>query len=239
VNLKGYFGVKRLGDITWSHAVNSREKLDRTLADPKVMIVESDMRVSQSGEVVAVHPPETESDLAVGELIEKVAQSHKGLKLDFKDQGAVERVLRILGLLGQDRPVILNGDILQGNGAKDPGVEAGVFLRLCSEGYPVGLLSIGWTTMADPNLPYTQQNVEEMARLAEGVGEATFPARACLLPNSWPALTWLLGQGNHSLTVWNNEPVGPELIDWIKENTDPDKTMYDFIDERRESVRLW
>jgi len=239
--LEEKFNVAQPGDTTWSHAVNSREKLARFLNNPAAMFIESDIRLSLSQCVpVAVHPPETESDLLFTELVDKMRESKQGLKLDFKDPEILIGCLEALGRAPLSQPVLLNADILQGNGANPSKFSASGFLELCKRYYPDGILSIGWTTTANPELGYTAQNIDAMIELCKGLQEVTFPVRACLLPNSWAELQRLMkGKEGYTLTVWNNEPVSDELRDWIRKNTDPAKTFYDFIDEKKDPLKLW
>ena len=106
--------------------------------------------------------------------------------------------------------------------------------------YPSGILSIGWTTTANPELGYTPENIDAMLALCKDLPEVTFPVRACLLPNSGTHLQRLIkNKEGYTLTVWNNEPVSNELRDWIKTDTDPAKTFYDFIDENKDPLKLW
>lgn len=236
------YGVTQPGDVSWSHAVNSREKLGRFLNNSAAMIIESDIRISPKGIPVAAHPPETESNLSFDMLIATMRKSKQGLKLDFKDS---EILAACLGKLQREQtrlsqPIFLNADILQGNGAHPSKFSAVGFLALCRTFYPSGILSIGWTTVANPQKGYTAKNVDEMLHLSHKLKrEVTFPVRACLLPGSWKELRRLLDQDGRTLTVWNNEPVNDELRDWIKNNTDPERTFYDFIDEEKDSLKLW
>jgi len=237
--LKKEYGVTRAGDVPWSHAVNSREKLDRCLSDPKAMFVESDIRISKSGVAVAAHPPETESDLTFDELISRMRESKQGLKLDFKDPEILAGCLEKLAMAKLSQPVLLNADILRGNGANPSKFSAVGFLALCKKYYPAGALSLGWTTVADLEEGYTKRNVDDMIELCRDISEATFPVRACLMPNSYGELKRLIAQGGYTLTVWNNESVSDELKDWMKKNTDPEKTFYDFVDDDKEPLRLF
>ncbi len=232
-------GIKRPGDVRWSHAVNSREKLERFLQDKQVLFIESDIRVSRNGTIVTAHPPETESDLTFDELISGISTSTKGLKLDFKDPEVLIPCLERLKKSDLSQPVFLNADILQGNGANPSKFSAVSFIALCKKYYPEGILSLGWTTTADPNLSYTKEIVDEMLRLCEGIPQVTFPVRACLLPNSWEQVSRLIEDGGYTLTVWNNEPIDTVLKNWIQNNTNPEKTFYDFIDEEKNPLQLW
>lgn len=236
---KSEFGVGTPGEVTWSHAVNSNEKLDRILADPGIMMIESDIRVNNSGVAVAVHPPETESDLSFEELISKLKDSNKGFKADFKDPEILIICLKLLAESKLNQPVLLNADILQGNGANISKFSPAAFISLCQEHLPSAILSIGWTTVADPAYGYTSEQAEEMSRLSEQLVEVTYPVRACLLPNSWDNLLSLIQPEGRTLSIWNNEPVDDELRDFIRANTDPEKTFYDFIDDNKEPLKLW
>ncbi len=233
------YGTAVPGEILWSHAVNDTAKLQRVLDDNTVMIIESDIRISSDKQIIAAHPPALDSDLTLAGLLTAVKNSSKGLKLDFKDPEAVIPSLKALGDLGLENPVILNADILQGNGAAQSRFEAGIFISACQGLYPNGFLSLGWTTLADTGYPYTANNINEMLEICTGFSTVTFPVRACLVPSSWPELQRLIAKDGYTLSIWNNEPVSIELQNWIHSNTDTRKTFYDFIDENKEPLRFW
>lgn len=235
---KSEYGVQTPGEVMWSHAVNSIAKLKRSVENPEIMFIESDIRMSSQGKVVCVHPPEVDSDLTIEYLLEQMKKSKQGLKLDFKDSETVAPTLELLKAAGFKQPVMLNADILQGNGANLSKFDAKEFIKQCQQNYPEGVLSLGWTTTNSPEFPYTEENIAEMLSLIERIDEITYPVRACLLPGSWEALSKLLLNDGHTMTVWNNEPVDDELIAWIKQNTDPAKTFYDFIDENKDPLKL-
>ena len=194
--LEQHFGITRPGDATWSHAVNDTGKLARFLKNPAAMFIESDIRLSIARRAaVAVHPPETESDLTYEALISAVRTSNQPLKLDFKDPEILVACLELLDRQPLPMPVLLNADILQGNGANPSKFSAAGFMALCDKYYPHGILSIGWTTTADPSKPYTAQNIDDMLALTAGdPREITFPVRANLLRNSWEHLSRLLAE---------------------------------------------
>jgi len=236
--LKREYQIHALSDITWSHAVNSRERLDKYLSDPSCMMIESDILVSSHGEIIAAHPPAVESDLLFDELLKRVQNSKKGLKLDFKDPEVVKPCLEMVKKAGLKQPIILNADILQGERAAQSKFSPQGFVALCQKYYPQGIFSLGWTTIPEKEGAYTKENVQEMLEICSGLEEVTFPVRASLLPYSWEALQGLLQNEEYSLTIWNNEPVDKALKAWIKEHTDPKKTMYDLIDQDMNSVRI-
>lgn len=233
-----YFNIKNAGDLIWSHAINSKEKLERCLKDENVMVIESDIRMSDDGIVIAAHPPVKASDLRFDELIEKVSETRKGIKLDFKDAEVLDYCFDYLNKHQLSRPVILNTDILCGNNANEPKVSADYFIKSCFSYYPQGILSLGWTTVADTNFPYTKENVKNMLDLCDNLeSDILLPIRACLLPNSWETLKEMLNVEKYWLSLWNNEPIDSSLLSWIKTNTDYKKTFYDFINNG-ESVKL-
>lgn len=235
-----HFQAKRLGDLTWAHAVNSRERLRRALADPQIMVIESDIRVSAAGEVIAAHPPKVESDLSFNELLEAVRVSKQGLKLDFKDEEAVLPCLSLLQSRHMQQPVLLNADILQGMGARSPTVRAKEFLHQCKNLYPQGFLSIGWTTGRSPVTPYARENVDEMLKLCQdqNLRQVTFPVRAAYLPSSWTEIARLLPIEGYSLTIWDGGPLSPELVHWLRTETDPALVCFDCQDEEGEPFRF-
>ena len=235
------FEADNLGAIRWSHAVNSMEKFRKYLNKPDIDFLEFDIRLSTDGKIIAAHPPAMESDLPFEYILEQAANSEQGIKLDFKDPEILIPCLKMLAEAKLDLPIMLNADILQGNKANISKFNPAGFLVLCKKYYPEGLLSIGWTTTADPELGYTKENIDEMLELLKEVdgSEVTVPVRACLLPKSWTQIKRFLAEKPGStLTVWNNEPVSKKLVNEIKENTDPERTFYDFIDSEGNPLRL-
>lgn len=225
-------------EVVWSHAVNSITKLQRTINDSAIMFVESDIRMSLQGKVISAHSPEDDSDLTIEYLLEGMRNSKQGLKLDFKDPEAIAPTLKLLKAAGLKQPVLLNADVLQGNGGNPTKFDPKEFIELCQREYPAGILSLGWTITTSPELPYTQADVQSMIDLTCNISEITYPVRACLLPNSWNALSMLLENPGRTFSVWNNKPVSEDLLAWIRQNTDPAKTFYDLIDENRDPLKL-
>lgn len=230
------FKVKTPGEVTWTHAVNSIAKLKKSLEDPKIMFIETDIRMSDQGKIVAAHSSGDDSDLTVEHLLESLRNSKKGLKLDFKDPQAVSPTLKLLKSAGLNQPVLLNADILQGNGGNPTKFNPKEFIELCRREYPEGVLSLGWTITTSPELPYTQEDVQSMIDFTSDISEITFPVCACLLSTSWRALSKLLENPGRTLSVWNNEPLEKDLLAWIKQNTEPTRTFYDFTDENKDPI---
>lgn len=156
--------AENTSQINWAHAVNNKQRLGLSVADPGVMMVESDILLSDTGTAIAAHPPNSTSDLSVKELVETVYASDKGLKLDFKDPNALLPTLAALKAINYDpekRPLFLNADILQGNGNPTP-FDPAQFIKTCQEYYPDAILSLGWTTNPDVNTPYSEDDVAAM-----------------------------------------------------------------------------
>lgn len=229
--LREYYKLKRLGDITWAHAVNSQEQLEGALADPQMMMVESDIRLSPTGEIIAAHPPLEESDLSFDELLEAIQTTKQGLKLDFKDVEAIRPCLAQLQARRMQRPVLLNANILQGMGGWSPKLQADEFLNWCNDLYPQGILSIDWT-MGYYSTAYSRDNVEEMLTLCHKhkLQQVTFPVRAAYLPACWEHVMLLLQVDGYSLTIWDNGPLSTEMVHWLRNETDPTRVCYDCQD---------
>lgn len=230
--LQAYYKLEKLGDITWAHAVNSQEELREALVNPQIMMLECDIRLSPTGEIIAAHPPLEESDLSFDALLEALQTTKQGLKLDFKDVAAVAPCLARLQARQLQRPVLLNANILQGLGGWPPQIEATKFLAWCADLYPQGILSIDWT-MGYYSTAYSRENIEEMLQLCREhhLQQVTFPVRAKYLPASWEHVAHLLQVEGYSLTIWDNGPLAPEVVHWLRYTTDPTLVCYDCQDE--------
>jgi hypothetical protein len=237
--LREHYHINKLGDVTWAHAVNSQVRLKHFLHDPETMMLEADICISPRGDAIAAHPPANDSDLSFDELLEGVASSRQGIKLDFKDAEIVIPCLTRLSQLDLSQPVLLNADIFQGSGGSRPKFSAVGFLALCQKFYPQGIVSLGWTTTSGPNAAYTGAQIEEALELCRDVQQATFAVRASLLTASWQHVARLLQSEGYSLTIWNAEPVEQEFLAWMRENTDPAHTMYDLCDHEKNPIRGW
>ncbi|HEY0071892.1 MAG TPA: DUF2181 domain-containing protein, partial [Chloroflexia bacterium] len=106
-----HFGARRLSDITWAHAVNSRERLELALQS-SAMVFECDVQLNSSGEVILAHSVGDESDLALAEFLDLLRHIPQGLKLDIKDPAAVSPSVDALKCAELMQPVILNADVL-------------------------------------------------------------------------------------------------------------------------------
>lgn len=209
------------GDVQWVQFANWTGRLDIALADPAVDAVEVDVSVSTDGELIAAHPPVTESDLTITALIEKVADSRVALKLDFKRFNAVAPTLGLLATAGLQQPVILNADVLATEGTRPAKINPHRFIDTCHEAYDRGILSLGWRTRGKDDDRYTGADVDTMLELTDELDGVTFPVRAKMLPTSWVEVQRLLEAEDRTLTVWNTAPVGFLLNRWLRTHTDP------------------
>jgi len=218
--------------VTWAHAVNNRQELEKALNGSSMMIEADILMGTISGDEdvtirpIMAHPPLKQSDLTLEQFLDSVLSNEtpKGLKLDFKDINAVEPAMRMI----RDRrhqikvPVWLNADILEGPvNATQPPLNAARFLRLSRDVLAGSVLSPGWTTRFGPQLPnplvnirsgsYSMAHVQAMKQQLTdaGVDQAvTFPVRAGLLASteSKESLIWLLQQiPDSTLTLWSSE----------------------------------
>jgi Uncharacterized conserved protein (DUF2181) len=236
--LQKYYPIKILGDITWSHATNSQEKLQIALNDPQLMMIEVDVRVNPEGNPVLAHPPAVDSDLSFAEFIQIMANHHQGIKLDFKDAEILIPCLTILRESNLQQPVLLNAGILQGYRSYPPKFSAVGFMALCKKIYPRGILSPDWTLYQDP---YTKENIDEMLELchSHGIRQITFPIRTSDLPISWEHLSRLIEDDGYTITAWDGKPVSKDLLQWLQENIDPTKVCFDCFDENHNRLKWW
>jgi len=162
------------GDLTrvsWAHAVNNKELLEKALKDPHLMMLEADVLMgfvkSESSHpshektevAIMAHPPDNSSDLLVEDFLETVVKftseenARKGIKLDIKDIQALHQVLKSLKKLKSaiHFPVWLNADVWKGpgNSHQEP-VDAAKFIKTIQDKFKKSsfqpTLSLGWTT---------------------------------------------------------------------------------------------
>ncbi|MCL5785022.1 MAG: FAM151 family protein [Patescibacteria group bacterium] len=233
------YHIKNIGDINWAHRVNTRSKLEETLKNPESLFIESDINISSQKTPVLAHNPRDYTDLTYDELILKISQSNKGIKLDFKDPEIVIPCLKLLLQVNLKQPVILNADVFRGLNTK---FDAKNFIETCQKLYPAGVLSLGFTGRF---FSYSKKDIDRTLEICQGLKEVTFPVRARLLPKSWIQIQRLLNTPGWTITIWNEyhqhfykELVSDNLKAWIKENTDPEKTFYDMVDSHGHPLKL-
>jgi len=224
-----YFGVDKLSEIVWSHGTNSQESLIEALGGT-VHFIETDVMLNRKAELVCAHPPNTDSDLTLNDFFWRTSKKTPiGIKLDFKLPEILCSSLNLLNDYKFESPVILNADILQGNGAEPARFHPEAFLVICLKYLSYHLRTIvspGWTTVEGK--PYTKENVDEMISLCRWLEEVTFPVRLSLMEESWPHLQRLIQKDGWSLTVWSGtDPVTDDQRQWLKDNVDPMKAFID------------
>jgi hypothetical protein len=203
--------LERGGTLRFVHAVNSRARLDRFLADARLNAFEADVSwgfvASAPGVLLPImaHPPIDRSDLTFVDWLDGALAGERVVKVDIKDQPTNRAVLDILAErdLPRDR-FILNADVTAGPGGEpalftpDDAVE---WRRRFGE----VVISIGCTTGPDLG-PYARAHVDLLLDAAAAVGE---PATICLdvhrVESDPSALDRLVAERRH-VTLWNQFP---------------------------------
>ncbi|KAI1289167.1 Uncharacterized protein HDE_08759 [Halotydeus destructor] len=233
--------------ITWSHAVNSRSKLNAALMGDDLMI-EADVTLAETTRYpipIMAHPPMNMSDITLEDWLLEVirADTGKGIKLDFKSTRVVEPAFRVLARHSDflKGPLVLNADVLPGpNKPSVTPVDAWTFLMLCRTRFPKAIISIGWTTQVDgPTLTmgYTREMVDQMASLVKEYSllqPVTFPVNASLLKLSIGELQRLLFQvPNSTLTVWGHkgDPLSLDDLIVFRKAFATNQLLYDLPDD--------
>lgn len=224
-----YFGAKSLGEITWSHGTNSHQALIEALKG-SVHFIETDVMLNRKGKIICAHPPNTDSDLSLSDFLWRTHRKKPiGIKLDFKLPEILWPSLNLLKDYQFESPVILNADILQGNGAEPARFHPEAFLAICQNYLSYRLLTIvspGWTTVSGK--PYTRENVDEMLNVCRNQDDVTFPVRLSLMEESWPELQRLIEKDGWTLTVWSGtDPVTERQRQWLRDNVDSKKVFID------------
>ena len=246
-----YFNKTDAKDITWAHAVNSKEKL-RHYLKTDILMFEADviMRYNKNDtEPVMAHPPANDSDLTLEVFLQSLKLTRKGIKLDFKSLMAVEPSMGLLQSVygSTDKPLWLNADILKGPGSNSqstPPVDPQEFITKCTSTYPTATLSLGWTTEWYEGITsrgYTQSMVEEMESICRNTTLViTFPIRAIYVRRSWGPLEWLLDTSSrYTLTIWSavDDDVQVEDLVWLTEQIDKRRLYMDLPPELDDAFR--
>ena len=209
--------LERGGSLRFVHAVNSRERLDRFLADRRINAFEADVSwgfVSGAPGVllpIMAHPPSEESDLTFDDWLARVQEGDRVVKVDIKDQATNRAVLDVLAASDLPRArLIVNADVVPGPGG-DPPVfspdDAIDWRRRLGE----VVVSIGCTTGPD-RAPYAAAQIDVLLEVAAAVGE---PATICLdvhrVESDPSVLDRLVAERRH-LTLWNQHPADLPLV---------------------------
>lgn len=246
-----YFNKTDAKDITWAHAVNSKEKLEKFLKTD-ILMFEADviMKYNKNDtEPVMAHPPANDSDLTLRAFLESLKLTRKGIKLDFKSLMAVQPSMSVVQSVygSTDKPLWLNADILIGPGSNsqsNPPVDPQDFIKTCTTTYPSATLSLGWTTEWYEGITsdgYTQSMVEEMESICRNTTQViTFPIRAIYVRRSWGPLKWLLDTSiRYTLTIWSavDDDVQVEDLVWLTKQIDKRRLYMDLPSELDDAFR--
>uniref|UniRef100_A0A8D3D983 Menorin-like domain-containing protein n=1 Tax=Scophthalmus maximus TaxID=52904 RepID=A0A8D3D983_SCOMX len=235
-------------EVKWSHAVNSRSRLQEAVTGHTHMI-EADiiMKGHDPKEPIMAHPPDTDSDITLQEWLEGVKAHNVGIKLDFKSLEAVSPSVALLEevLADPSRPVWINADIVSGPGGRARPLEHQAFLSAVTTLPTHTVLSLGWTTgwtAGTDNPGYSWDMVRVMEEICRNLKyPVTFPVRAALLAQSFSQLTWLLQQSDrYSLTVWTSQSDTITLQDLVpyRKHIDISRIYYDLPDCQRTELSL-
>lgn len=262
---------KNLTEITWAHAVDSQTFLTDVLqgdinfieADILLGFLENDPNKQNEIPIMA-HPPATTSDLSLEDFLTQIQDYNtavepskvKGVKLDFKSIGALERSIEIIGKSYdmQKFPTWINADILPGpvNNTETVPVDPKRFFDAVKQLGPA-VLSIGWTTKwseSSTDGQYTEAHVSEMLnvvkenRIDEAASVITFPVRAGITAHSLESLDLLycsLKETNLvTFTIWSSakDAVDVESLRKFIFHMGLDKVYVDVPDELKEQLRL-
>lgn len=263
--------ASNLTEITWAHAVNNQQFLLDVLqgdinfieADIQLGFLEND--VTDENEIpIMAHPPATTSDLSLEAFLTQIhtyntaveTSKVKGVKLDFKSIGALERSIEIIGKFYdmQRFPTWINADILSGpvNNTETVPVDPKRFFAAVKQLGPA-VLSIGWTTKWSESYTdgqYTTAHVSQMVDVIKenGIDEArnaiTFPVRAGIAANSLESLVYLYCSVKDTnpvtFTIWSsaNDAVNVESLRKFIFTIGLDKVYVDVPDELKVQLHL-
>lgn len=242
-----FFNVSRPWDVTWVHKANDLERFNIYSTSPDIMMMEGDIIFSKDDkEVIMAHTPETASDLTFEKWFSTLIENKKGAKLDFKMPHAIIPAFEIMqGVKDVSIPIFITADIIEGPGGKTSLFETEEFINLSKKYFPEATLSIGWTTGASGR-EFTSEMIKQGIEVASNwEGHVTFAIRSSLIKKSWETVKNIFDNPNYTITIWNDfnyldEVFGSgELVKWMKDNIDMDKTFYDITGSEEKPIRLW
>ncbi len=201
--------------LIWAHSTCSKDLLDKALGDHNITAIEADIvmghemndlkEVCPKQQPIMAHPPLFVSDLTFEEFIKRSLtkgnaqdqqcrlRNSKHLKLDIKEQRAIELVLTTLkSVLSAhkvnnedvnvdvnklENTIFLNADILEGPGCRSRplGIEAEEFIEKCltftdfihQHNRDKIAMSLGWKTDCRSFEGYTEDDVKKMCGIIE------------------------------------------------------------------------
>ena len=209
--------LDRGGALRFVHGVNSRQRLDRFLADPRINAFEADVSwgfVSGTPGVlrpIMAHPPIEQSDLTFEDWLDGSLAGGRIVKVDIKDQPTNRAVLDILAArdLPPDR-FVLNADIADGPGG-DPcpfSIDDAIEWR---RRFGDVVISIG-VTVGPERDPYPRAHVDLLLEAAAAIGE---PVTVCLdvhrVEFDLSPVDRLVA-ARRLITLWNQHPADAALF---------------------------
>jgi len=240
--LLDYFHATELGQLRWAHRVNSSARLTTTLQISKINIVEGDVSLDTSHNLIMAHPPKRESDLTFTEWITKLIAAKRGIKIDLKSPQALEGVIARLTSWGSfSNPLFINADLCQGPGGRTPLFNTKEFFSQIAKLKGLSLVvSVGWTTSFSPSYSYTKQMIDEMINLTSHYkGAISYCIRSSYYFKQVKMINSLIREKNHSLTFWNNEKLTPQVIKALVKFSNRKRCFYDLINSRMQPVDIF
>lgn len=241
-----FFNVQKPWDVIWAHRVNGAERFNEYATSSDVMIVEGDIILSKNKkEIVMAHPPKRLSDLTFQKWFSMLVENRKGAKLDFKTPHAIIPAFEIMqSIKNINIPIFINADIIKGPKGKTSLFKVEEFVNLLKKYFPKATLSIGWTT-SHASEKFTSEMIREGIEAAYGwEGHVTFCIKSSLIIKSWEVIKDIFDNPNYTITIWNDYSYwgdvfgSGELVKWIEDNVDKDKTFCDLIDFEEKPIRL-
>ncbi len=169
-----YFRESSLSDIQAMHAVNNKKKLKEFLQSD-MHIAEGDIVLGARNIPVMHHPYHKSAiDLTFFKWIDAILENPaKGVKLDFKGDGAAKYSLEYLRKTltrDQEHRIIINTDILQGPSGNSPKYSTDFFASVRDD-FPKVILSMGFTTEHRPGQKnqYTARMVKDILEVANSL----------------------------------------------------------------------
>lgn len=213
--LLNHFQVRYPGQIIWAHRVLTRKDLNKNLSN-NCHFFEGDIRIKNKTPVLSHHPiNQKQRYLSLKFWSEKLTEKGRGIKLDFKESGALKDSLFLIQRLKTlSYLVILNADVINQSGTKKSGFNPHFFIKTCRQYFPYAILSLGFIPSQRGKNNLSLSSIKEMISLAKNNQPAivAFPA-------NWvnKRLINLFIRNRILLTLWSNQD-NPLNILWWKEN---------------------
>ncbi|RYD47097.1 MAG: DUF2181 domain-containing protein [Verrucomicrobiaceae bacterium] len=146
-SVAAYFDVSDASQLNWAHRINTASKLEATLADDDIHVIEADIHFGAGDATPLVGESSDTAELDAATLIAAANRAGKAVKLDFQSPAAIEPTLTILRLLKPSTPVILHAEIFSLLSASNPAeaMEPDHFIRIIQHSCPTAVISLGWS----------------------------------------------------------------------------------------------